>query len=336
MLSSRSTDLSPARVTRVDRGWCDVATPDGARRVQIARPVLAAARLDPVSTPCVGDEVVLDGDLLVEVLPRRTSFRRLSAAPGASHEQVLAANVDIAVVVEPLTPEPHAGRVERLLALAWESGARPLVVLTKADLVTDADAFVDEVAEWAPGVDVLVVSAATGEGLDRLRTYAAAGTTLVLLGPSGAGKSSLVAAMGGDAVVGETREDGKGRHTTVARELVELSSGACLIDTPGLRGIGVAAGEEALALAFADVDALAGHCRFHDCRHASEPGCAVLEAVESGELAERRLLSWRKLEREAAWVARRQDVHARAAELAKAKAVTKQTRRSGRARRYPL
>ncbi|RKS77705.1 ribosome biogenesis GTPase [Motilibacter peucedani] len=307
-------------------------TPSGPLRAAVAPALLARALTEPAAAPAVGDSVLLDDGRVVEVLPRRTCFQRLSAAPGTSAVQVLAANVDVAVVVEPLQPEPHAGRVERLLALAWESGAQPLVVLTKADLAPDADALREEVAGWAPGVDVLVTSSSTGEGLELLTAYASPGTTLCLLGPSGAGKSSLVAALGGAAVVGETRADGKGRHTTVHRELVELAGGAFLLDTPGLRGIGVAAGEEALALAFADVEALAQRCRFADCRHAAEPGCAVQEAIESGELAERRLASWRKLEREAAWIARRQDVRLQAVERARWKALHKEVRRSGRVR----
>lgn len=323
---------APARVVRVDRGFCQVQTPAGVVHLEIATALLSEARANSALTPCVGDLVVVREDRIVEVLPRRTSFRRLSSSPGSSQEQVLAANVDIAVLVEPLLPEPHVGRIERLLALAWESGAQPLIVLTKADLVRDADVLRDEVSACAPGVDVLVVSASTGEGIEVLSAYCYPGATLVLLGPSGAGKSSLLNALGGEAETGTTRADGKGRHTTVHRELRELASGACVIDTPGLRTVGVSAGEEALARAFSDIEALAAECRFGDCAHSGEPGCAVVAALERGELAERRLLSWRALEREAAYIARRQDVRAQAAERAKWRAVTREMRRSGRPR----
>ncbi|NHC13932.1 ribosome small subunit-dependent GTPase A [Motilibacter deserti] len=329
--------LAPARVARVDRGASEVLTAQGPLRVEHAAAVLEAGRIDPTTAPCVGDWAVVRGGevpRLVALLTRRTAFVRLGSAPGTSAGQVLAANVDVALVVEPLDPQPHPGRVERLLALAWESGARPLVVLTKADLVPDAEALRDEVAAAAPGVDVVLASSWTGKGLDVVAAYATPGTTLALLGPSGAGKSSLLNALsGGDvARTGATRADGKGRHTTVSRELVRLPGGATLIDTPGLRGIGVVAGEQALEQAFADVAALARRCRFADCGHGVEPGCAVLEAVEAGELPERRLHSWRKLEREARWVARRQDARAQAQERNRWKAVHKEMRRSGRAR----
>ncbi|NHC46092.1 ribosome small subunit-dependent GTPase A [Motilibacter sp. K478] len=338
LAASETAALAPARVVRVDRGASETLTAQGPLRVEHAAAVLEAGRADPTTLPCVGDWAVVsrheDPPRLVALLARRTAFVRLGSAPGTSAGQVLAANVDVALVVEPLVPEPHPGRVERLLTLAWESGAQPVLVLTKADLAPDADALREELGAAAPGVDVIPVSSRTGEGVDLVRAYAAAGATVALLGPSGAGKSSLVNALSGAelAPTGGTRADGKGRHTTVSRELVLLAGGGALIDTPGLRGIGVVAGEDALEQAFADVTALAAHCRFADCAHGAEPGCAVLAAVESGELPERRLASWRKLEREARWVATRQDARARAQERDRWKAIHKELRRSGRSR----
>lgn len=329
----------PARVTRVDRGACEVLTEEGPLRATFSGALLAAAAADPVATTCVGDWVAVrtwgDGRITAEtVLPRRTAFVRAAVAPGVSHGQVLAANVDVAVVVEGLHPAPDLGRIERLLALAWESGATPLVVLTKADLVPDADMVREEVAAAAVGVDVVCVSAATGAGLDALAVYVVAGRSLALLGASGAGKSTLINALAGRAIMTtrELRADGKGRHTTAHRELVTLPGGALVIDTPGLRSVGLTDVSEALDQVFAEIEALAEGCRFVDCAHETEPGCAVLSAVVSGALPERRLESYRKLLREARWMATRHDARLRAEERAKWKRVSKGVRASARTR----
>jgi ribosome biogenesis GTPase len=325
----------PARVVRVDRGGCDVVSGAGQQRARLSSRVLAAAHIDPVSTPCVGDWVLVD-DLtavdgepqLVAVLPRRTSVVRASVTPGTSHGQVLAANVDHAIVVEPAQPEPDLARVERLLALAWESGAAPLVALTKVDLARDGEHLVTDLRAAAPGADVLAVSSVTGEGLDQLAAALAPGRTVVLLGPSGAGKSTLTNALAGVELMATRalRADGKGRHTTVHRELVTLPSGVLLIDTPGLRSVGLVDAPEGLARVFSDLEELASACRFSDCGHTVEPGCAVLAAVDEGELAPRRLESWRKLEREAAWMASRHDARLRAEQQAKWKRIAKANR----------
>jgi ribosome biogenesis GTPase len=332
-------ELVPARVTRVDRGACDALSSDGPLRATFSGALLAAGAADPVSTPCVGDWIAVrrwtDGRITAEaVLPRRTAFVRGSVTPGSSHGQVLAANVDVAVVVEGLHPEPDLGRIERFLALAWESGASPLVVLTKADLVPDADGMRAEVAAAAPGVEVFAVSAATGVGLAEIAPYAAPGVTLAFLGPSGAGKSTLTNALAGATLMAtrELRADGKGRHTTVHRELVLLPGGGLVIDTPGLRSVGLTDVAESLELVFAEVEALAELCKFGDCVHKTEPGCAVLAAVESGELPERRLESYRKLLKEARWMAMRHDARLRAQERARWKRVHKEVRASGRIR----
>jgi ribosome biogenesis GTPase len=302
--------------------------------------VLTAAAADPETTPCVGDWVALrpwpDGRVTLEaVLPRRTAVVRGAVTPGSSQRQVLAANVDVAVVVEGLVPEPDLGRIERLLALAWDGGARPLVALTKSDLAPDAETLREQVAAVAPGVDVLVVSAVTGTGIDALAVHATERSTLALLGPSGAGKSTLTNALARSERMATRalRADGKGRHTTAHRELVTLPNGAFVIDTPGLRSVGLVSADDALDRVFADVDELAGRCRFTDCGHVSEPGCAVLAAAADGSLAPRRLESWRKLQREARWMAMRHDARLRATERARWKSVTAEVRRSGRTRR---
>ncbi len=326
--------LIRGRVVRVDRGSCLVVTPGEAVTAVPSHALLTAAATDPASTPCIGDWVGVrrrpDGHATVEtVLPRRTAFVRAAVAPGASTGQVLAANVDVVAVVEGLLPEPDLGRIERLLALAWDSGAQPIVVLTKADLVPDAPAVAAEVAAAAPGVEVLTVSAATGEGVAALEARLAPGVTLVFLGPSGSGKSTLTNRLLGEDRLRtrELRADGKGRHSTAFRELFSLPSGASVIDTPGLRSIGLLGDTDGLEQVFADLEEIAVDCRFPDCAHDREPGCAVLAAVDAGGLPARRLASWRKLQRETRWMAARADARVRAEQRAASKRLHKEIRR---------
>jgi ribosome biogenesis GTPase len=296
----------------VDRGVCTVITARGVARAGLSGGLLAAAAADPLALPCVGDWAVVrawpDDRLTLEaVLPRRTVVVRNSAARD-SHGQVLAANVDLAAVVEPLDPNPDSGRVERLLALAHRSGAEPLLILTKADLVSRPEAVAAQLSEVAPNVPVCLVSVATGAGIDRLRSRIRYGRTVALLGPSGCGKSSLVNALAGTTVMAtrSPRADLKGRHTTTYRALVPLPGGGAVLDTPGLRSVGLFDTGPGLAEAFADIEAFAQECRFTDCAHSGEPGCAVRAAVASGDLPERRLVSWRRLRREDALERRRQ------------------------------
>lgn len=347
--------LTPARVAAVHRGLCEVVTADG--------PVLAVMprtdRPDPVAAPCTGDWAALrpasgpvpgtpgtgtdaapdasfvpkaDGPagtggrpVLAALLPRRTAIVRAGASRD-SHGQVLAANVDTVAIAVSLAARPSPGRLERLLALAFESGARPVVVLTKADQADPADvaAAEAEAAAAAPGVDVVSCSALAGDGVDVVRAVLSG--TVVLLGPSGAGKSTLGnALLGGEVLAtGAVRDgDGKGRHTTVRRELLPLPGGGVLIDTPGLRGVGLLDAEEGLRRTFADVEELAGRCRFGDCAHGTEPGCAVLAAVEDGSLSRRRLDGYRKLMRENAWAAARSDARLRAEREGRRKALSR-------------
>jgi ribosome biogenesis GTPase len=314
----------PGRVARVDRGVCSVLTDAGTTRASLAGAALAAAAADPVALPCAGDWVVVrdwpDGRVTIEaVLPRRASIVRRTAG-SAAVGQVLAANVDTAAVVEPLDPAPDLARVERLLALAWESGARPLVLLAKADLAADPDAVAAQVAEVAPGIAVLPVSAELGTGLELVRPLVAPGRTLALLGRSGAGKSTLVNALAGATVMTTQqirRVDGKGRHTTTYRALVPIPGGGAVLDTPGLRAVGLLDAESGLDRAFADIEELAAGCRFGDCQHEGEPGCAVRAALDAGLLTPRRLASWRKLQREIAYETRRRDTRLAAAERAR-------------------
>ena len=242
---------------------------------------------------------------------------------------MLAANVDTVVVTIAADSRSTPGRVERFLALAWNSGARPVVAVTKRDLLDPvaAEEVLSDVASAAPGVDVLAVSAGTGDGLATLR--AALRGTVVFLGSSGAGKSTLANALLGEQrfAVGAVRSaDGRGRHTTVHRELVELPGGLVLLDTPGLRSVGVADLDEGLHRTFADLEDVAVDCRFADCTHTGEPGCAVLAAIEAGVLDRRRLESYRRLEREQQWFASRTDARVRAERTRRWKALAKEHR----------
>ncbi|MFB8392731.1 ribosome small subunit-dependent GTPase A [Streptomyces yangpuensis] len=311
--------LVPGRVVRVDRGQCDVATPAGVIRADTEFVVPR----DPMKVVCTGDWVAVDPEgadprYARTILPRRTAFVR-STSSKRSEGQVLATNIDHIVICVSLAVELDLGRIERFLALAmasssgeallrtsadsWESGAQPLIVLTKADLVPDPATLghlVQDVEATAPGVQVLTVSSHTGEGADVLGAIVADGTS-VLLGVSGAGKSTLAnALLGADVMeVQATRDvDGKGRHTTTTRNLLVLPGGGVLIDTPGLRGVGLFDAEAGVGQVFSEIEDYAAECRFHDCAHEAEPGCAVLAALESGALPERRLESYRKLLRE--------------------------------------
>lgn len=325
------------RVTRADRDSCDVLTavPDGLATVTAAwsAALQRAHRGDPTHSPVTGDWVLLTrsgtGHSVDQVLPRRSAVVR-AQVDRSSRGQVLAANADVVAVVEGLTPDPDAARIERLLALAWSSGARPVLVLTKADLVPDADQRAADLAAVAPGIDVLTTSATTGRGLDALRSWLATGATVALLGASGVGKSTLLNALvaAPDAVMRTQalRADGKGRHTTVTRELHLVPGGGALLDTPGMRTVGLAGGD-ALDDVFPEVDELAATCRFADCEHRTEPGCAVLAAVEAGDLPARRLESYRKLVREAQHQAARTDARLRAEMTQVWKARTREYRR---------
>jgi ribosome biogenesis GTPase / thiamine phosphate phosphatase len=321
--------LIPARIVRVDRGQCDAVLADpetgGPRTVRLD--TRQVGDVDMINCPCTGDWAAVDLHAqpmasVCALLPRSTAIIR-KVAGKRSDGQVLAANVDTVLIASSLAADPDLGRIERFLALAWESGAEPLVVLTKADLVDDAEFIRADVEAVAPGVTVLVVSAETGEGIDVLRACAP-GTT-ALIGQSGVGKSNLANALAGAEVmtVQEARAvDQKGRHTTTTRELIPLPGGGVLIDTPGLREVGLYGGE-GVDLAFAE------ECRFHDCNHHTEPGCAVRAALADGTLAQRRMDSYLKLQRENEWIASRSDARLASARLKKWKTINKSMRAAG-------
>nr|MBA3812403.1 ribosome small subunit-dependent GTPase A [Caulobacteraceae bacterium] len=235
-----------------------------------------------------------------QVLPRRTAFTRKAAGPGGG-VQVVAANVDVAFLTASLGGDPNPRRLERYLASAWQSGATPVVLLTKADLCPDLDAAVASIERLAAGAPVHALSALTRQGLEALNAYLMPGRTAVMVGSSGAGKSTLLnALLGSERMVTQAirEQDGRGRHTTSHRELILLPGGGLLLDTPGMRELGLWDSEEGLAATFEDIEALAAGCKFSDCAHGAEPGCAVRAAIAQGVLDEARLRSHQKLQRE--------------------------------------
>jgi ribosome biogenesis GTPase / thiamine phosphate phosphatase len=322
-------------VLRVDRGAALVEVRHGDAvghvRMTWGGAILAAAAADPEAVPCTGDVVGWrrwpDGRTTLErVRPRRTVLTRAEAS-GTSSRQPLAANVDVVAVVEGLVPDPDERRIARLLSLAWASGAQPVVILTKADLAPDAAEFAEQIAAGAY-CPVLPVSVVTGDGVDAVRALVADGRVMALVGASGVGKSSLVNALSGDDLmrVRGLRADGKGRHTTVTRELHRVAGGGAVVDSPGLRSVGLA-DAAGVDLAFADVAGLAEGCRFPDCGHGGEPGCAVLAAVASGDLPAARLEDWRKLAAEGRRQELRRDARLRAEQNRRLRSQTKALRR---------
>lgn len=337
-------DIVPGRVVRADRGSVLVATANGTVRAEPSARLRKSAR-GAVDLPATGDWVALfapadlDVPLVEAVLDRASAFMR--GDPGKTSDvQVLAANIDTVFVVHSIAEEPNVRRVERELALAWDSGATPVVVLTKADLSPDPEAAHAAVEPVALGVDVHVTSVPQAQGITPLLAYAEGHRTVALIGPSGAGKSTLI-----NALIGEERQatrevrlsDGKGRHTTAAREIVPLPNGGVLVDTPGLRALALTDVEEGISAAFPEIEALSAECRFRDCTHAGEPECAVERAVEAGTLPAERLESYHKLRREAEVAAMKTDARLRAEEVRKwkiiyksVKALDKRTGRGGR------
>jgi ribosome biogenesis GTPase len=310
------------RILIEDRGSYLVGTAAGDVRATVSGRFRFDAELDgPAGFPVVGDWVILQstGDpehrLVQGLLPRRTAVIRRAPVDRSVAEQVLAANVDLLLIVTSLNHDLNPRRLERYLALAWSSGAEPVVVLNKADLAEDVGAAVARVEALAGGVPVHAVSAVTGFGLDALAARLVDGRTVALIGSSGVGKSTLVNLLAGEVVeaTGEVREDdARGRHTTSRRHLVRVPGRGLILDTPGMRELGLADDDGGLDATFADIDELAAGCRFGDCGHESEPGCAVRRAIADGSFDPARLASRRKLDRETARVERQSDPRARA------------------------
>jgi ribosome biogenesis GTPase / thiamine phosphate phosphatase len=307
----------PARVSAQHRGEYDVLAERGELRAHVAGRLLHEAS-SGADLPAVGDWVALRDETIHAVLPRRSAFLR-KVAWSQTEAQVLAANIDTVFVLTGLDEDFSPRRIERYLTLAWESGATPALVLTKADLCRDPLALLLEAEQVALGVSTHVVSNLTGEGLDELAPYLGPAKTVALLGSSGVGKSSLAnRLLGGEVqVTKELAVDGTGRHTTTARELFRLPSRALLVDTPGLREVQLWDADEGIQEAFADIDELAADCRFNDCAHMREPGCAVQAAIDEGRLPRERLQSYRALQRELKRLAMKQDARLRSEERKK-------------------
>ena len=316
----------PGRVIAAHRAAYDVAADGDVVRTRLPGRL---AHFE-VTDVAVGDWVGLRDGLIRCVLPRRSALVR-SAAGLTSESQTLAANVDIAFVVTSFGPDLEPRRLERYLVTVWESGASPEIVLTKSDRFDDVAEMVAEVEAVAVGVPVWVVSAVTGEGVDEVRARIGRGRTAVLVGSSGVGKSTLVNRWLGEELLAtsETRaDDDEGRHTTTRRELLLLPGGGIVIDTPGIRELQLwdAAASGALEEAFADVEEIAATCRFHDCAHGAEPGCAVRAALADGSLPQERYASWQKLQRELRSIAIRADARLRKEERKRWHQVTREAR----------
>ena len=330
--------LVAGRVAVQHRGAYDVFTELGELRCDVAGRLYDESA-SPADLPAVGDWVAVaprsdeQAGTIHAVLPRRTKFSRKTAWQ-AAEEQVLAANIDVVFIVSSLNEDLNLRRLERYLILARESGAQPVVLLTKSDLaadVADAPAAVDSIAADVP---VVVLSSVSGEGLDAVRSWLRPGVTAALLGSSGVGKSTLVNTLAGEELLTtqEIRDDGQGRHTTTRRELVRLPGGALVIDTPGMRELQLWVADEGLEETFEDVTSLFDQCRFSDCSHDSEPGCAVKAALEDGTLTPERWESYLKLQAELAHLERRLDKRAASEERKRWKALSRFSRDAARAK----
>jgi ribosome biogenesis GTPase / thiamine phosphate phosphatase len=339
----RAVGRTAARVVAVHKETAIVRhAADGVDRSAVVSGRFRFGALSPADYPAVGDWVALEPEaaglsgespaVIAAVLPRRSAIRR-SAGDAArrgsgrlSDEQVMAANVDVAFLVAGLDGDFNLRRMERYLAVAWSSEVRPVIVLNKADVATDLEGRRLAVEAVAPGVPIVTLSARTGVGIDALGEHLPAGRTAVVLGSSGVGKSTLLNALLGEerqSTAAVREDDSRGRHTTTHRELFVLPGGALLVDTPGIRSLQVAGADEGLAPAFDDIESLAASCRFSDCGHDGEPGCAVRAALVDGTLALERFESHLKLERELAHEARRTDPVAAAANRRKWRAISK-------------
>ncbi len=293
----------PARVTAVHRERYQVVCEYGET---YARLKTKEYYVEFEEFPTTGDFVLINyianGDSqIIKTLPRKTFFSRLDPTPGRG-EQAVASNFDYVFIMQSLNHDFNEKRLERYMTLAWQSGATPIIVLTKADLVEDYEGYIASIGVVAPGVEVYPVSSKTGYGMESLKKYLQPEKTVVFLGSSGVGKSSLVNALAGKEIMGVNgirEDDSKGRHTTTHRQLIMLENGAMIIDTPGMRSIGMWDISTGLGEAFEDVEQYLGTCKFADCKHLTEPGCAIKQAIEAGRLSAERWDSYLKLKNEA-------------------------------------
>jgi ribosome biogenesis GTPase len=328
-----SCEYEPARVVAEHRTGYEIQTDRGEFFASIAGKLRHSAA-SHADLPAVGDWVAVqvlagEGTAVIHcVLPRKSKFSR-KVAGERTEEQIVAANVDTVWIVSALDADFSLRRIERYLTLAWESGASPAIVLTKSDLCDDADRYVAEVEAIVIDTPVHSTSSMTREGLGELQRYFDKHATVALLGSSGVGKSALINALAGETLqpTGGLRHDGTGRHTTTHRQLLRLPSGGLIIDTPGMRELQLWEGEASLGDVFAEIETLGQGCRFSDCRHAGEPGCAVALAIAGGRLPESRLQSYHKLQRELAHQQRKLDARAQHEEKQRIKSIMRSARK---------
>lgn len=333
VMAAGDASLEPGRVVAATRGTVLAQATDGEVWCSISGAAWAEIE-ESCAHPCAGDWVLFrrykdgSGASLERVLPRSSVLER-HAAGRESRGQALAANIDYVFLVMGLDGNFKPARMERFVAVAWGSGAQPVVLLNKADLVDDPAAYVYRIEGVAPGVPVHAVSATDGSGVEAVRSYLTVGTTAVLLGSSGVGKSTLLNTLAGEELRKTTsvREaDSRGRHTTSLRELFHIQGAGCLIDSPGVREVGLWGDESILEDTFSDIAELASECRFSDCAHQSEPGCAVKAALESGNLPYERYESYLKLRKELDFVASRTDERLQRERRARGKSLARYAR----------
>lgn len=309
-IETGNKDLIPARIIEVHREQYKIITEQGENTAKLKGSIFYNGEQNNIY-PAIGDFVLVKQnpqgeDIIYKVLERKSKFSRMDSFN--EKEQVVATNFDYVFIMTSLNYDFNIKRIERYLTAAWQSGAIPVIILTKADLCSDYKYYEAELEKVAIGVPVVVVSSFTGEGLNELKNYIKPLETIVFLGSSGVGKSSLINAIAGDDImkVNDIREDdSKGRHTTTHRQLVMLKNGTMIIDTPGMRELGMWMVSDGLDTTFADIEEIASRCKFRDCSHESEPGCGVKEALESGELSIERWGNYIKLKKEVKFAERK-------------------------------